>query len=388
MKINNNRQLGMYIHIPFCVKKCFYCDFISAPSDDETIDKYVRALIRELEMSATDYKDRTVATIFFGGGTPSILSVKQLKTIIDTIYNNYNVAKNAEITIEANPGTINYDKLAAYREMSFNRISMGLQSVNNNELKVLGRIHTFEQFLEEYGYAKRAGFENINIDLMSAIPDQSYNSYMECLKTVIDLKPQHISAYSLIIEENTPFYNWYNEGEFVGRIVDEETDRQMYHATRRILADAGYERYEISNYAKYDYECRHNLTYWERGDYAGFGVAAASLIDNVRYTNITNVAKYIDSSLGENMLELIRDNMEKLTENDCMEEYMFLGLRKMKGISVQEFFESFGTNIDDIYGKVIEQQIKKGLLIREDNRIYLSETGIDVSNQVMAEFLR
>lgn len=385
MMINNFSDImGMYIHIPFCVKKCIYCDFLSGPSDDDTRERYVQALIKELEASSKEFSGKSVRSIFFGGGTPSVLKPEQTGRIMEAVFKNYMVERDAEITTEANPGTLDYDRLKNYLSMGFNRLSIGVQSFNNHELEVLGRIHSYEDFLREYEDAVSVGFKNINIDLMSGIPDQTLSSWLMTLKTAAELMPQHISAYSLIIEEGTPLYSMYKSGRLKGRLADEDEEREMYHKTAEILGNYGYKRYEISNYSFPGHECRHNLSYWERINYAGLGVGASSLIDNVRYKNTTDVEKYIrDSSSAAD----IRVESENLSEKDCMEEFMFLGLRKTDGISIDEFFGNFGKNIYDVYNDVIAKMVKQRLLEERDGRIFLTDRGLDVSNAVMAEFL-
>lgn len=374
----------MYIHIPFCVKKCIYCDFLSGPAGDDTKERYVLSLIKELEASAGQFTGKSVRSIFFGGGTPSVLKPEQTGRIMDSVFKHYTVEDGAEITTEANPGTLDYVKLKSYLKMGFNRLSMGVQSFDNHELKVLGRIHSCEDFLREYDDAVKAGFRNINIDLMSGIPDQTISSWLTTLKRAAELKPQHISAYSLIIEEGTPLYAMNEEGRLEGRLADEDEERKMYHKTAEILGGCGYERYEISNYALQGYECRHNLSYWERINYAGFGLGASSLVDNVRYKNTSDAEKYIKNSADT---AYIREEFENLTENDCMEEFMFLGLRKTDGISIDEFYGNFGRSIYDVYGDVTEKMIKQELLAVRDGRLFLTDRGLDVSNVIMAEFL-
>lgn len=384
MTINSVDKMGMYIHIPFCVKKCNYCDFMSGPATESIKDAYVNALCKQLEAEADNFKAKKVRTIFFGGGTPTTLSISKTDRILDSIHKNYHMELDMEVTTEANPGTLNEEKLKAYQKMGFNRLSIGLQSANNAELNVLGRIHTYEDFCKEYDLARECGFLNINVDLMSAIPDQTEESYYETLSKVVRLSPEHISAYSLILEEGTPLNEMYEAGKLDNRLVDEDADRRMYHKTREILELYGYSRYEISNYAKKGYECKHNLAYWERGNYAGFGVGAASLIDNKRYRIVSNIKDYIANSKNAT---LIQEEIQNLTKKDCMEEFMFLGLRKMQGVSESEFANIFSTDIYQVYGDVIKKNVSAGLLNCSENRIFLTERGIDVSNTVMAEFL-
>ena len=378
------RQKGIYIHIPFCISKCIYCDFCSAPADDETKEHYVDALCREIavagERAEADGDKRKISTIFFGGGTPSILHSALLIKIMNAVRGAFCVADDAEITVECNPGTLSKSKLATYKDIGVNRLSIGLQSPNNRELKNLGRIHTYEQFEESYIEARLAGFDNINVDIMSAIPNQTVAGYEDNLRKVIALKTEHISAYSLIVEEGTPLYNVVERTH--GRILpSEDEDREMYAMTKVMLADAGYSRYEISNYAKPGRECRHNISYWERADYLGFGVAAASLLGKRRFTNTFDVASYIANPIDNHSEEQL------LTLNDEMEEYMFLGLRMMKGVDTERFGELFGKSFDELYGEITARQIAQGLMVRDGNRVRLTDIGIDISNTVMAQYM-
>lgn len=361
------RPLELYIHIPFCERKCKYCDFLSAPSTVEERKKYVESLCRKIRSYGELAKVYVVVTIFVGGGTPSILLPEQMEEIFDAIRGTFRIEESAEITIEMNPGTVNREKLLAYRRCWINRLSIGLQSADNEELKVLGRIHTYEEFLDTYHMARAEGFDNINIDLMSAIPGQTLVSFEKTLKNVARLKPEHISAYSLIIEEGTPFYERYREGKHDDELPDEETERRMYQMTKELLGRYGYVRYEISNYARPGYECLHNLGYWDRAEYLGIGSGAASLMDNRRWIE------------GE--------QSEELTVQNQMEEYMFLGLRKMQGVSIRKFHEIFGRSITEVYGEVLKDMMKKGLLEIEESYVRLTDYGIDVSNYVMSEFL-
>jgi len=372
------RPLEIYIHIPFCVSKCKYCDFKSAPSCPKERSDYVESLCDKIRSYGEFAKAYRVVSIFVGGGTPSILEVWQMKEIFRAIKETFQLTIGeesdvVEITLEMNPGTVTAEKLTSYRECGVNRLSIGLQSVNNHELKALGRIHTYEEFLETYYLAREAGFENINIDLISAIPYQTVESWKETLKRVVALEPEHISAYSLIIEEGTPFYERYGEGNHEDELPSEEDERQMYHDTKELLAAHGYERYEISNYAKPGYECRHNLGYWERCEYLGIGVGAASLIRNERW------------SQGDSLDE--EPEVEELTRENEMEEFMFLGLRKMQGVSVQKFYELFSVSMEKVYGDVIASMKVKGLLEETGGYVKLTEAGIDVSNYVLSEFI-
>lgn len=379
------KELELYVHIPFCVRKCAYCDFLSGPGTDEAIEGYVEKLMEEIKAHGQEQRDDMVTTIFFGGGTPSILEGNQLQRIMLAIREAFQVDAEAEISMEANPGTVTKEKLLAYREAGINRISFGLQSTNNEELKLLGRIHTFEEFLESYHMARECGFANINVDLISAIPKQTLESWKQSVETVIALKPEHISAYSLIIEAGTPFATQYGEGtEGEDLLPTEEEEREMYHCTEQILKEAGYHRYEISNYAKEGKECRHNLGYWERKNYLGIGLGASSLIDHVRYKNTDSMETYLQSA---DELEVIQEEKEQLSLTEQMEEFIFLGLRKMEGISVKEFEESFEKDIESCYGENLNRMKEAGLLVKENGKLRLTERGIDISNYVFAEIL-
>lgn len=377
------QELEIYIHIPFCAKKCEYCDFLSFPQYNNA---YVPALIQEIKnayLEGKQTKEYRVKTIFIGGGTPSILNGEEIASILQQVYDTFDVDPKAEITIEVNPGTITKEKLKHYMASGINRISMGLQSTNNNELKELGRIHTYDEFVSNYELARNVGFDNINIDLMSAIPLQTMNSWKDTLNKVVALTPEHISAYSLIIEEGTSFFNKWNQDLLV--LPLEEEERQMYYDTKEILKQAGYQRYEISNYSKAGYECKHNIGYWKRADYIGFGLGASSLIQNKRFTNETNLESYIQ--ITENRNAKLHQNVQALTQIEEMEEFMFLGLRLTEGISLKEFSRLFQKEYMEIYGAIHKKLTYQGLLKEKEGRISLTDMGLDVSNHVMSEFL-
>ena len=372
-----NSPMEIYIHIPFCIRKCDYCDFLSGPSGPEEQADYVQALLREIQ-AVEEGEGRSVSSIFIGGGTPSVLDERLLGDILREIRNRFKMEEDAEITIEVNPGTANIGKLQAYREMGINRLSIGLQSPEDRELKILGRIHNYGQFLETYQEARTVGFDNINIDLMSAIPDQTYEGWVKNLRTVAELEPEHISAYSLIVEEGTPF------AARKLNLPDEDTEYNMYEATAQILKKYGFEQYEISNYARKGRECRHNVGYWTRQDYLGFGLGASSLYGKERFANTTDMKKYLENSKNP---EKIREKEPSLTREDEMAEFMFLGLRMTKGISKADFQRCFGCTIESVYGEVLEKYESMELLLEKDGRIFLSREGIHVSNSIMAEFL-
>ena len=478
------QNLSLYLHIPFCVRKCLYCDFLSGPQSADVQEQYVEALCREIQETSPEYREYQVVSVFIGGGTPSVLLPEQTIRIMETLKSCFTLTDTCEISMEMNPGTVTPEKMNAYRACGINRISIGLQSANDGELKALGRIHTCADFLKAYEMAVEAGFTNINVDLMSAIPEQTLKSYQETLQKVLALQPQpvHISAYSLIVEEGTPFY----EQEL--NLPDEETERRMYEITDDILREAGYHRYEISNYAKAGKECVHNKVYWQRGNYLGLGIGSASLIQNVRFHNVTDIWSYVNLMLGENSIgneienaskehgekfqvekdclkkgnvekndlrkenaekeqvekltaekeqvekvnaeieNVKKDNIEKnsaeegnteknniqsrnaarpdknmigrvkklkeevqeLPVEEQMEEFMFLGLRMMEGVSERRFFENFGRRFEEVFPGVIEKHEKLGLLeVTGEEFVHLKLTshGIDVSNQVFVDFM-
>lgn len=392
------KELELYIHIPFCVKKCDYCDFLSFPADNRTQRRYVDAVQKEIIYYGALYSDRKITTIFIGGGTPSWLDEEEIVRILHTVREAFAVEHDAEITIECNPGTATAHKLVRYREAGINRISIGLQSAHNEELALLGRIHTWEQFLKTYDLARKAGFSNINVDLMSALPGQTLETFSDTLKKVLALKPEHLSAYSLMIEEGTPFYERYREdekhreaGEPTELLPDEEQEYAVTKLTQRVLMEAGYHWYEVSNFAKPGYECRHNIGYWKRADYLGIGIGAASLIDNVRYANVRDLEEYCKEceSLWEelNIRKTLCSSTEPVTREEQMEEFMFLGLRMTEGISRAEFEQHFGTTIEAVYGDVLRQLQKEGLLVKQEGRICLTERGMDVNNYVVEQFM-
>ena len=377
------KELELYLHIPFCVSKCKYCDFLSAPSGEEQRQIYVERLCRKIRYWSDVIHNYgyEIVSIFVGGGTPSILTEAQITQVFEAVHKSFPIREDAEITLEMNPGTDVKDKLPVYRELGINRLSMGLQSADNEELKCLGRIHTYEDFRQVYQWAREAGFTNINVDLMSAIPGQTLESYEDTLRKVADLEPEHISAYSLIIEEGTPFYERYGEGRHAEELPDEDIERQMYVRTGEILEDYGYHRYEISNYAKDGYECRHNLGYWDRKEYLGLGAGASSLMDHIRWKEPDHIGPSTGLVLEE------REDFTRLRRKDEMEEFMFLGLRKINGVSEYDFYKSFRVSMDEIYKESIENLIKEGLLVREENRIRLTDRGIDLSNYALSQFL-
>lgn len=380
--------MELYFHIPFCIRKCFYCDFLSAPADERTKAAYMEALRRETALRTEEYGGDSVTSVFIGGGTPSAVEAEEIVSLLATVRQHYPLSEDAEITIEVNPGTVTAEKLEIYRTAGINRLSIGLQSADDRELAAIGRIHTWQQFLDTYRLAVGAGFQNINVDIMSTLPGQTMESYRVTLEKILALKPQpaHISAYSLILEEGTAFWDMMQRGELA--LPDEDADRQMYSETKRILAEAGYARYEISNYAKPGHECRHNCGYWRREEYVGFGIGAASLFRERRFRNGDSLTAYLRDPVG------CREEIQELSRQEQMEEFMFLGLRMTEGVSEGEFEAGFGQKPETVYGEAIQRNLRDGLLewkggkgCENARRLALTERGLDVSNYVMAQFL-
>ena len=411
-------DLSIYIHIPYCVRKCLYCDFLSfpvcgrekAPAEEYSgnsyvnrisaaafgeIESYVNLLRQEITRSAPEYENYQVISVFFGGGTPSLLPVGALSSVLGAIRSRYHLAEDAEITVEMNPDTVTEEKLEEYITSGANRLSIGLQSADDAELARLGRIHDYGTFARAYEMSRRAGFSNINIDVMAALPDQDIVDYERTLRCVTSLSPEHISAYSLTLEEHTPLFA--RQGDF--RFPTDEEEREMYALTGEYLASCGYHRYEISNYARDGYECRHNKVYWQRGNYVGFGLGAASMVGNVRWSNPSAMKHYRDYAerigrgpgheAGAALREKDTDAfaVEHLSVSEQMEEFMFLGLRMMRGVSGEAFYDTFGADLEEIYGEVITKLCAQEVLVREHGGVRLTERGIDVSNYVMSQFL-
>lgn len=374
-------KISLYIHIPFCAQKCLYCDFPSFARKDHLRKAYIEALNKEIISLREKLNNLEINTIFIGGGTPSGLEAHELECLLKEVAK-LNMAKDVEYSMECNPGNLTEEKLEVMKKYGVNRISMGLQAKQDNLLKGLGRIHNYKTFKENFLLAKKVGFNNINVDLMFGLPNQRLNEWEETLREIISLEPAHISAYSLIIEEGTAFYNLYENDKL--KLPTEEEERKMYHLAKKILEENGFNQYEISNYAKEGKECRHNLAYWNMDNWIGVGSAAASYINGKRIKNISSVEKYINSinEKGEAVEEIINNS-----KNDNMEEFMFMGLRKINGIDENEFKKRFSMNINDVYGEILNKYIGEGLLIRESGRIFLREKGIEISNIIMADFL-
>lgn len=372
-------KISLYIHIPFCVRKCLYCDFPSFSGMESIFDDYVRMLCREIDETYSDYRGMEVKSIFVGGGTPSVLPPALLGRIFDKIFSRFDVDSKAEITIETNPGTLDAKKLAEMKSMYFNRLSMGLQAWQDRLLKKLGRIHTADEFETNFLQARDAGFKNINVDLMFALPAQSLDDWQETLEKVIKLRPEHISAYSLIIEEGTPFFDMFDRGEL--KETDEETDRKMYYLAKEMLSDKSYKQYEISNFAKEGFECYHNKVYWRTEEYQGFGLGAHSYSDGVRFHNTYDMKEYLRG-------EGLRLDKEFLSIEEKQEEFMFMGLRMNEGVSEAEFLRRFGESMDSVYGDEIKELISEELLVKKDGRLSLTDRGVDISNSVFEKFIR
>ena len=399
------KPLSLYLHFPFCVRKCRYCDFLSFPASEAIRQVYVDTLCKEIRLRGRDLAGHQVQTVFLGGGTPSLMTEGQLAALMEALRDSFSISEKAEISMECNPGTVgkrvcrhgckqetDADKLSAFRRQGINRLSIGLQSADDKELALLGRIHTFEDFMQTWQAAREAGFNNINIDLMSGIPGQTIASLERSLERVLSLRPEHLSVYSLIIEEGTEFYRLYGQeadhdpGHLQAGpaadppLPDEEEERAMYHLTEKRLAESGYGHYEISNYALPGRECLHNLTYWRRGEYLGLGLGAASLLGERRLRNQTELALYMKDCLAA-------AEDEPVTLQGQMEETMFLGLRCLDGVCLDDFQKRFGCGMEEIYGDVISRYCSLGMMEKSGGRVRLTERGIDVSNWILADFI-
>ena len=363
---------GVYIHIPFCIRKCKYCDFVSFADRYESIDKYIEALINE----AREYHGEKIDTIFIGGGTPSVLSAAWIERVCKMCFDVFDVAENYEFTIEINPGTVDNEKIRAMIEGGINRVSVGVQSFNDDELFRIGRIHDAATAYNTIWQLKESGFENISLDLMTALPFQTMDSLKNTLNTAVNLPVTHISAYSLILEEGTPLEKEYSKGELI--LPDDDIDREMYSYTVDFLKKNGFYQYEISNFAKQGFECRHNIKYWTGEEYIGLGAAAHSYDGSKRYSNSQNIDEYI----SENKREVI-----VLSQDDKISEFIITGLRMSEGISAKVFYERFGKDIKDIFGNELRKFVHSGLMTFDGDRYSLTPKGIDVSNSILCEFV-
>ncbi len=378
------KERGIYVHIPFCKSKCIYCDFNSFAKKDECIEPYIKALIKEIEEYAKENKDILVKSIFIGGGTPSYINEKYIKKILDTIKQNFEIINNAEITIEVNPGTVNKRKLETYYKSGINRLSIGLQSTNDKLLKLIGRVHDFEDFLETIRMANTVGFSNINADCIIGLPTQNIYDVEDTLNVLINLRLTHISVYSLIVEPNTPLENKINSGEL--KLPDEEMERYMYWFAKRKLEENGYLHYEISNFARPLFRCKHNLDCWNQKEYKGFGISASSYENGVRFTNTPSIDTYIKNIENEKF----KDNYiieEKQDKEAMMKEYMILGLRKIMGVNINDFIKKFEISPLYKFNKEITKLIREGLIEANEHSIRLSKKGLDLANIVWEEFV-
>jgi len=380
------KKLELYVHIPFCEEKCRYCDFLSFRADDSEKKAYVNQLIEEIKAQGQNYSEYLVSSIFIGGGTPTTLSGIWILDIMNAVRENFIVETDAEVSIECNPGTLSKSKIMHIKKAGINRISFGLQSSIEEELKELGRIHTYKDFLQSYQLAREYGFTNINVDLMSGLPNQTIDSYKTTLKRVCALKPEHISAYSLIIEPDTPFFDKYGSEEGSMLLPDENIDREMYALTKNILREHGYERYEISNYAKPGRECRHNIGYWTGVSYLGLGVGASGYVMNRRFHVESDYKKYMSVKMQQDITPLYCD-LEELDIKANMEEFMFLGLRLTRGVSRHEFNERFGVDMFEVFDRQIKRNMMLKLMEYNSPYLRLTEKGLDLSNMVMSDFL-
>ena len=374
------KEIGIYIHIPFCIKKCEYCDFVSYCNKKEYVPQYINALKKEIKNNIN--KEYKITTIYIGGGTPSSIEENYIADIIETIKLNMNEEnlkdfENIEVTIEVNPGTVNKEKLQVYKKIGINRLSIGLQETHNELLKSIGRIHTYEEFINTYNLARKIGFNNINVDLMIALPNQTIQDIKENLENITKLNPEHISVYSLILEEGTPFYNKYNENKI--KLPDEELERNMYWYVKNTLENNGYMHYEISNFSKKGFESKHNMNCWNQEEYLGFGVAAHSYNNRIRYSNTNSIEEYIK---GSN--KIIH---EEQTLEDMQKEYMLLGLRKIEGINIQKFKNKFAQNPIFIFKEQLNKLVDEELIIVDGNEIKLTNKGLDLANIVWEEFV-
>lgn len=372
-----NKGISLYIHIPFCRQKCLYCDFTSYCGEENKMLSYSNSLSKEID----NIKDRRINTIFVGGGTPTYLSLEGWNVIKRSI-DKLNKSKDLEFTVEGNPGTFSEEKLKLFKKMGVNRLSIGLQAWQDKHLKRLGRIHSSEDFVKSFFMARKLGFDNINVDLMFGLPSQSFKEWKETLETITELQPEHLSCYSLIVEEGTKFYDMYKQNEL--RLPDENIERKMYMHTLQYLREKEYYQYEISNFSKKNRKCRHNLVYWNLEEYIGVGAASHSYVDGFRYSNVTEIDKYITMINNTNSAVVEK---KKNSMKDDMEEFMFMGLRKIRGISIEKFNKKFKISIYKVYGDIIEKYKNKNLLIETEGQLFLTTKGIEVSNSIMSDFM-
>lgn len=376
------KSLGLYIHIPFCQRKCHYCDFSSYPEMESYWDAYVDAVVTELIMKAEEYKNPAINTLFIGGGTPSLIPPRFILKILSAVQKYYKVSKELESTIETNPGTLTEEKLRAYKDFGINRLSIGLQACQDELLNSLGRIHNYNDFIFSLSLAKKHGFDNINADIIFGIPHQTISQWQDTVESILTHEITHISCYSLIIEDETVFGRQKKDGLLTE--IDEDLDREMYHYAVESFNKAGFHQYEISNFAKPHYECRHNMNYWKRGDYLGFGSGAHSFYQNRRFANTSDVLEYIK---GVNNRELVLSENNYLTQEDAIEEFIFLGLRLNEGIDLSKLSKEFGTDIEKRYDSKVDKLIKQRLVERKSTMLRLTKRGMDLANAVILELI-
>ena len=375
-------DVGIYIHIPFCISKCYYCDFISFPRLDNRVDEYIDYLIKEIDLYKECLKKHRVKTIFIGGGTPSYLEGRYIYKLLDHIYKNFNTDKLEEVTIEANPGTLNKEKLRIYKKSGVNRISIGVQSLNDRLLEEIGRSHTSMDFYRNYELIRNTGFKNVNVDLMFGLPNQSLKDSQNTLEEIVKLKVEHISYYSLILEEKTLMNRWYNDGKI--EIPDEELERKMYHSGIEFLQNKGYNHYEISNFSKDGLECKHNLIYWQIKPYIGFGIAAHSNLNKNRFWNYNDFENYYNS-IDKGKAPI--GGKEEIDKKMEIAEYLIMGLRLIEGINKEDFVNRFHIRIEDIYGDILKKHQNQDLLYIDRQRIKFTPKGLDLSNVVYVDLL-
>ena len=379
------KNLGIYIHIPFCKSKCYYCDFVSFSCKEDKIEQYINALKKEIELYKQELKeDIIIDTIYIGGGTPSFIDSKYIVSVINKLKDSFNILDEAEITIEVNPGTITKEKLINYKNTGINRLSIGLQTTDNNLLKKIGRIHTYDEFIATYNLAREIGFNNINVDLMLALPGQTLNGLTEDVNKIISLNPEHISVYSLMLEEDTKLYSMVQNNEL--NLPDEDLERIMYWKVKKELENNGYEHYEISNFAKKGQESKHNLNCWNQNEYIGFGVNAHSYENNIRFRNTNNLEEYILSILqGKDInFRIIEEKQNKLEQEN---EFMMIGFRKIEGIYISEFKNKFLDNPLYLFRKELASLVEKDLIEIDGDNMRLTNKGIDFANIVFEEFV-
>lgn len=375
------KDLSIYIHIPFCVSKCYYCDFLSFANMDDKVELYIDSLIIELDLYKEKLQDYEIKTIFIGGGTPTSINPEYIFKVLQFIYNNFNLRDNIEISIEGNPGTLNKEKVKVYKKAGINRFSLGLQSLNEDLLKTLGRSHSVEDFYNSYNILKDMGIENINVDLMFGLPNQKLDDLVETLDKIIELGVKHISYYGLILEEGTHLYNMYHKGNLT--LPSEDEERKMYHMGCKKLKEKGYTHYEISNFALPSYDCKHNLVYWELKPYIGLGLNSHSSFRGKRFWNTHSISLYIDKL---NKREFPIDGEEVIDREMEISEFCILGLRKIKGIDKVEFFKRFNKEIENLYGEIISKHEANGLIKNQDKFIRLTDKGLDLLNLVEVDF--